>query len=235
MLASYRRQSLIWAYKQWQGTLAVSALIGVCIPPHPPAFALQWRPMIGIRLVVQSRRGYSWALAQWWWWGWALGWYLVIVKLQNPKLALSHGSHGGGVLGDRLRKLDYDTFAAVEFMDGWGCCPTVARERSRKDSSSWHLWVQIPLGGKETRLQWSCWPLASSVAKSAELVCRAGLWTVITPAVCLLIITSAFIPVPSRLTTFQLCWSGWGGTKVGPVCSVLWGWRSWSLTPLFSV
>ena len=52
------------------------------------------------------------------------------------------------------------------------------------------------------------WPLASTVVKSAESVCKAG-HSLIVPIACLLIITPAFLLVPRWVYMTQLCWSRW--------------------------
>lgn len=68
-------------------------------------------------------------------------------------------------------------------------------------------------------------PLVSSVEKAAGIIYREGHWE--------LRLLLLFFLYPSHFYISQLCWSlGWV-TEVGPSCSALQGWESWSLISLF--
>lgn len=90
-----------------------------------------------------------------------------------------------------------------------------------KHEHQWDKTSEICRGSVVT----SMLPLVSSAEKAAGVIYREGHWELRS----LLL----FFLCPSHFYTSQLCWSlGWV-TEVGPSCSALQGWESWSLTSLF--
>lgn len=83
-------------------------------------------------------------------------------------------------------------------------------------------------------LQWFTVAVLAFVFVSGKIccVCLRNLYLSRDDSCCLSFsFNSCF--VSSQLSTSQLCCSEWVENYVGPVYSVLWGWRSWLLAPFF--
>lgn len=95
----------------------------------------------------------------------------------------------------------YYTCVAVEILDGSVEGLVVVQEGNRDGLGQLASVKTNTCGGKAGEIcrtsQWLCWPLALSGVKFV-FVCKAGVLAMNASAVCLLIITSAFIPISGQ-------------------------------------